>query len=798
MVPIAAVRLRAGRCLRLALGAFLALLPAAPLAGQTPARVAIVLDQDSPRFQPLVEQFQAEVGGFFRPGEITLLPAVAGDGTAAGVQRTLQRVLADSSVSVVVTLGGIGSHLLARAGSPGKPAIAGAVIDATWQRIPLTDDGTSGVRRLAYVEQSYSVASTVAEFHRLIPFRKLAVVLDRNLVSAIEGLEAGAAELVRAAGAEAVIVPVGGTADEVLAAIPAGVDAVYLTPLPAMSEADLTRMIAGLSERKLPTLSYLVAPDIAAGALASYEPPASWQQRARRVAVDLQRILAGEDAGTLPVRLVSAPRLTLNLATARRIGFSAGRSLLTDAELVGADSTGPADTLTLAETMQRAAEVNLDLAAANLEVASGGQSVRLARANLLPQVQAQMGGTVTREETAAASLGQQPERQLDGGISMSMPLYSEQAWAGYGSERRLQEARVAERNQVRLDVVLDAATAYLTVLRAQTLAGVRRSNLHQTRSNLEVARLREGVGGASRADIYRWQGEVANARRDLIAAEADVRVAALDLKRILNRPLDRPLAQQPVVLADPALLARDSAVLAWLDDPARVSHLADFLVAEAFRLSPELARAEAAIAAQDRQRVAAGRAFWLPTFTLEGGLTNEFSRGGAGSDSPSLPGPTTLPVAPDLGWQFRVQASIPLFTGFARSATRAQTTIDLERLQVERAGIRLAVDQRVRSALETAASTYAAIALTRDGAEAASRNYELVSDAYSRGATSITALIDAQSAALNGSEAAANAVHDFLLDLMRVERAMGDFGALRPDEYRQSFLERLRALKEQP
>ena len=73
-----------------------------------------------------------------------------------------------------------------------------------------------------------------------------------------------------------------------------------------------------------------------------------------------------------------------------------------------------------------------------------------------------------------------------------------------------------------------------------------------------------------------------------------------------------------------------------------------------------------------------------------------------------------------------------------------------------------------------------------------------MSDAYSRGAADITTLIDAQSTAEQSSESAANAVHDFLLDLMRVERAMGDFGTLRPPEERQAFLARLRALKEKP
>jgi len=57
-------------------------------------------------------------------------------------------------------------------------------------------------------------------------------------------------------------------------------------------------------------------------------------------------------------------------------------------------------------------------------------------------------------------------------------------------------------------------------------------------------------------------------------------------------------------------------------------------------------------------------------------------------------------------------------------------------------------------------------------------------------------VLDAQAAALTSSESAANAIHDFLIDLMRVERAMGQFGALQPPEQRQAFLEQLRTLTE--
>ena len=66
-----------------------------------------------------------------------------------------------------------------------------------------------------------------------------------------------------------------------------------------------------------------------------------------------------------------------------------------------------------------------------------------------------------------------------------------------------------------------------------------------------------------------------------------------------------------------------------------------------------------------------------------------------------------------------------------------------------------------------------------------------MTDAYSRGAVSIITLIDAQQTTLAADEAAANAVYDFLVDLMNVERAVGRFDFFRTPEERESFLQRL-------
>ena len=144
-------------------------------------------DGKAPALEPQVAAFEREIQGFFRPGEITLLPPQAGDGTAAGVSRALDRALGDSSVAAVVALGPIGSHLLAHAGQPRKPAIAATIVDASWQGIP-QKDGSSGVHNLVYVDESYALSGTVADFHRMISFQRMAVLLDPELLKAIPEL----------------------------------------------------------------------------------------------------------------------------------------------------------------------------------------------------------------------------------------------------------------------------------------------------------------------------------------------------------------------------------------------------------------------------------------------------------------------------------------------------------------------------------------------------------------------------------------------------------------------------------
>jgi outer membrane protein TolC len=382
---------------------------------------------------------------------------------------------------------------------------------------------------------------------------------------------------------------------------------------------------------------------------------------------------------------------------------------------------------------------------------------------------------------------------MEGSLTLSQVIYSEPAWANYSIEKHLQKGREDERRRVELDIALEAATTYLDVLRAQALARIQRANLRLSVSNLDLARLRESAGASGRSDVYRWESEVATSRKNVIEADAQVEIAYIAMNRILNRPLEEPFTTEETAIDDSMLLIGEKRLFAYFANAQTFGVFRDFMVQEGLGAAPELQQLEAALAAQKRAKSASGRAFWMPTIALQAGLTNVFHRGGAGSTGVQIPSslPISLPEQQDLFWNAGVQVSLPLFTGLSRIAENEQAAVEIERLQLERQSSELAISQRIRAAMHVAGASYAGIEQARAAAEAARKNLELVTEAYSSGAVAIVTLLDAQNATLVAYEAAANAVYGFLIDLMQVERAVGQFHFFRTEQEKQAYFNRL-------
>ena len=302
------------------------------------------------------------------------------------------------------------------------------------------------------------------------------------------------------------------------------------------------------------------------------------------------------------------------------------------------------------------------------------------------------------------------------------------------------------------------------------------------------------LGAAGREEVFRWESQIATNRKDVIDAGAMRNQAEIAVNRVLNRPIEESFATEEAGLDDPELVTSFEQIRPYIENRQSFRIFRRFMVAQAFEGSPELRQLEAGIRAQQRALLATRRAFYVPTVGLQADLTG-FKNGGAGSSPPELPEMSGFSFASpnSLDWSVGFSATLPLFQGGALRARRTRAQIELDELDLQRRAARQRIEQRVRSILYNTGASFAGIDLARDAAEAARRNLELVTDSYRQGVVNIITLLDAQNQALVAELVAANAVFDYLVDLMGVQRAVGKFDYFRSAEDRLAFVGQLDA-----
>lgn len=707
-----------------------------------------------------------------------------GGWTREGIRAALDRLLADPEVDIVLALGLVSSYEAAHRESLAKPVIAPIVTDPVLQGYPLKD-GTSGRHNFVYVASFQGVADEIRLFQRVVRFRHVAVLIDRLPLETMPELDTKAQRLASELGVKATLVPVTNSVDEALAALPADTDAVYVAPLMRLDQSDMQQLAQKLIERRLPSFSLLGRRELLAGLLLSVSGDREEDQRlARRIALDLQRIVAGEDAANIEVGFPVQQRLAINMRTARAIGFSPRWQDLSDAEQYFAEEAGALPKLSMIEAMQAALAANPDLRVSELDAAIAGEDVRSSRSVLLPQLDA--GASATQIDDDRANALFQAEKTVGVDAQLNQVIYSDAAWAGLKISQQLKIAGDERYRQAVLDTLDATATAYLDLLRARSLESVRRANVENTRTNLETSRVREAVGLTQRSEYLRWVTQINVDRQDLLAAEANRRQAETELARILHRPASQPFTTVETGLDEPMALVSDARTQAYIDTPASWAVFQEFSVAEAIAQAPELKGVDATIVAQQRAARSAQRAFYLPELSLRAIGSEALERSGVGSESgPGFPD--------DQAWNVSLQATLPLFTAGARRAEYARNRYGLRQLEAQRESTVDAVEARTRAALHRTASSYPAIELSQDAAAAARENLTMVRDAYAKGALSVTDLVDAQDASLEAELAAAEAKYTFLIDFVAVLRATGSFDMLLDPASRQSWFERVDA-----
>lgn len=766
------------------------------LAAAKSINIAILQDGPWLRLEDKIDTIKQEIRNL-TDGEFTVrFPAnkkLTGDWTVEGVNLAIDQLLADPEIDIIIALGVVASGELVNRKNLNKPIVAPIIVGES-TGLPL-DKGRSGVNNLNYISAFGEIDKDIKKFREISYFEQLTVISDPlytkaakryghfNVIKQLPNLKISFIDGV-------------GTAQTVLDQLPLNTEAVLVMPLFRMDSEQIKLLSTKLIDEQLPSFTIFNGGELESGILASRADPQDMTRLARRVAINVQRILLGENPSQLEVTYPLKSKLRINMATASAINISPSFNILNEAEQFNV-LLSQASKLTLLESIEQALLNNLDIKTSQFLVDEADADIKDAKGLFLPQIDVEFLARQIDSDRASGSNGRAPEFRSSVNLKISQALYSEQASANLRIREILKQAMQSEQRSRQLDVILETSTGYLNLLRAEALNRIRNDDLLLTESNLERAKVRLNLGVANRAEVSRWISEQATRRREQAISSAQIEQARVNLNRLLNRPLTNRYQTVPTRLDEPYFLMSDKRFLRYIANPVKVATVRSFMVEEGINNLPRLQQAGELIKAQQRSLLSANRVLTRPTIGLQGEITQFLSEGGSGTSELdfqaqvlgqelNIGGSTN-----DTEWSVGISAKLSLYQGGQKRAAKQKAAIILQRLQMDYDNILLSMEADIRTKVFAAQASFANIELAQQAVRAALDNRDLVTDAYSRGVVEIVDLLDAQSASLRAEQTAANAVFDFLIDWMNLQRATGQFDLMMDNTERNLWYQRL-------
>lgn len=562
--------------------------------------------------------------------------------------------------------------------------------------------------------------------------------------------------------------------------LPENTDAVLLLPQLNLSKEEFNKLNDLFISKKLPVFSVFGEQDVKNGILASIDIKDYLKTLARKTSLNIRNILLKEQISANQVELSLYTQLIINVETAEKINLNIDNEVLIESILINENKNNTNEIITLSKAVNESINKNLDIVIQHEVYNAEKETIKEAESNYYPKIELSSTGAIIDSDRAGASLGMYPERSLSIGLTVTQIIYAEKVYANVDIKKNLNKLTEYKIEQIKQDIALETAVLYINLLRAQINEKIQKQNIKLTQHHLNLAKTRQQLGIAGPGEIYRWESQLAMNKKNIIDAQSKIKLAQMYLNRLLHKPLETSLNVEEVTMKDSMLISNYIDLEKFFKNKQQLNALKEFLVKESFKNSNELKQLETAIETQKRYLLSIDKSYYHPIVALQGNASYRLLEGGAGANYEiSLPPGMgemfggLFPKTDDLEWSIGVKVSLPLFEGFATKSEENKNKKMLSKLLLEKQSAMEKIEQRVRSMVEKANSSYPAIKLTNDAKEAVVKSLNLVEDAYLKGFASTIDLIDIQNTLMTVNEATENAKYEFLIDLMEVQRAVG-------------------------
>ncbi|MCH7548938.1 MAG: TolC family protein [Candidatus Krumholzibacteriota bacterium] len=669
----------------------------------------------------------------------------------------VRAALRDRSVDYIV---GTGLLVTQAAADPSlqltKPFISAFDQRADIPKLPFEGNG-SLKKNLALVVIPQGAERDVEAFARLVRFNRLHVAIDPIIANFISGLETGLQQYERKLGIEIVPVMIGDDITEGLSTLPAGIEALYITSLPRLSDAQRRTLMDELNTRGIPTFSGQGHPDVEKGALAAITPDVS-DLLARRVALNISRLVRGEKTSDLPVILSVDSKLLINGRTAAAIGWSPNLAARAYARYLYPEAMeSDSKPLSLVDAVDQAQATNVTLAIKDNELEITRRDMQFARGFMLPQISA--NGDIQHSDPFLDS-GLFPTDQTTAGITVGQMIYDDAVISDFRSSVHFYDGSVWDREVTRLDVVLEASTSYLLLAQSRVLYRIVGDNVEMTADNLQLSQIRYDVGYSGRDEVYRWEAQLAGSRGNLLSADSDVEADRVALNQILGVEQHQRWQTEDMTIEPESFEFIGIKLMDTFIDQRGTDEARNLWIQVALEQAPELRFFNKAVEAQGIQAGSRKRRFFIPTVSA-GFRYNYFF-----NYEPELVGRN------DDTWSVRVGATYPIFNGASRYYDMKRAQSELRGLENERELQHQLIERRVRTALRRLEATFPNIPLSRTAAKSSRLNLDVVQEKYAQGILNVTDLLEAQNASFTADQRATVAIYQFLVDFEEFQRSL--------------------------
>ena len=752
-------------------------------------KVGILVDRTNPEVAPLINKLKNEVKAVVGEDAIIVFPEDAiliNNFDLERARNNYEQLLA-SDIDIILAFGVLNNEIISPLAVHQKPTILFGAVNRDVQQLDLSK-ANSGIENFTYLIESESYQDDLSRFKELTDFKNLGIAMDTQIAEILPLKEIFDTELDRL-GANYRLIAFE-SVDDILANLD-GMDAFYMAGGFFMTTEEKKVLIQELLERKLPSFTVNGPADVKLGFLATLQAEESLDQFFRRIALNIEAYVTGTPMAELPVFIDYNPRLTINYSTSDIIGFPMKYSLIGETDFVGEFRNVLSEKeYDLPTVINEALEQNLSIQANQKDVDLAMQDVKTATSNYLPSLTASGTATYVDPDLAEISNGQNPEFSTTGNLTLNQTVFSEAANANITIQKKLQKAQQEDFNASQLDLIFDAANAYFNVLILKANTQIQVRNVDLTKRNLEISQQNFEAGQSGKSDMLRFRSEMAQNTQAMVEAINQLEQGFLFLNQILNNPSDLEIDVTDVGLDEGIFKEyKYNDLFALLDNPSLRDPFVDFLIEEAYRNAPELKSLGYSLEATDRNIRLNGYGRFLPTVALQGQYSSTFNRSGAGSTVP-----------PNLGFGLvdnfytaGASISIPIINQNLNNINRQTALIQKDRLEINKDNLELGISVNVRNGVLNLVNQMSNIQLSKISEETAAEALDLTRASYSEGAVNIVQLLDAQNNYLNAQLARANAVYNFLINALQLERFLGYYFLLntqdKNDEFKQRFFE---------